>query len=98
MEEVNAPTQEQIVRLVARVRGRVQGVGFRAFVREQARAAGLRGAVWNGDDGAVYVVAEGPRTALEALGRALGEGPWGAAPSGVETEWQAATGSEPAPF
>jgi|SRR5215212_6992666 len=85
-------------RLEARVVGRVQGVGFRAFVRDEARRLGLRGGVWNGDDGAVYVVAEGPRPALEALRARLEQGPSMAHPTGVEVQWRGATGVEPAPF
>jgi len=86
------------LRLEACVRGRVQGVGFRAYIRDQADRLGVRGSVWNGYDGAVYVVAEGPRPALEALLAALREGPRMARPAGVETRWTAATGSAPTPF
>ncbi len=86
------------VRLEACVRGRVQGVGFRAFIRDQAGRLGVRGLVWNGDDGAVYVVAEGPRPALEALLAALRQGPRMAQPAGVEARWLPATGGAPLPF
>ncbi|TXS57109.1 acylphosphatase [Streptomyces sp. t39] len=49
-------------RLTAWVRGRVQGVGFRWFTRENAMAIGdLRGFALNLDDGRVQIVAEGPR-------------------------------------
>jgi acylphosphatase len=85
-------------RLEACVRGRVQGVGFRAFVRAQAHRLGVQGTVWNGYDGAVYVVAEGPRPALEALLAALREGPRSAHPAEVETHWMPAQGDAPAPF
>jgi acylphosphatase len=87
-----------VVRLEACVRGRVQGVGFRAFIRDQARRLGVRGSIWNGDDGAVFVVAEGPRPTLEALLAALREGPRLAQPAGIETHWMPATGRAPAPF
>ena len=85
-------------RLEACVRGRVQGVGFRAFVRAHAQRLGVRGTVWNGHDGAVYVVAEGSRPALDMLLAALHEGPRVAHPLGVEARWMAATGTAPAPF
>jgi acylphosphatase len=58
-----------------RVDGRVQGVGFRAATRLQARALGLRGHASNLDDGSVEVVAEGEAQALEALAQWLEDGP-----------------------
>jgi acylphosphatase len=70
----------------------VQGVGFRWFVIQRARRAGLRGWVRNRLDGAVECLAEGPRPALERLLEDLREGPGPALVSGVETEWQPATG------
>ena len=60
------------------VRGRVQGVGFRWFVRERARALKLSGWVRNAADGSVEVLAEGEATALEELRALLGRGPTGA--------------------
>jgi len=58
-----------------RVRGRVQGVGFRAFVRNRAAALGLVGSVRNLPDGSVEVVAQGAAMALDRLGAQLAEGP-----------------------
>jgi acylphosphatase len=55
------------VRLSAWVRGRVQGVGFRWWVRSRALALGLAGYATNLDDGRVVVVAEGSRSACELL-------------------------------
>src|SRR6185437_455819 len=55
------------VRLTAWVRGRVQGVGFRWWVRSRALELGLVGSASNLDDGRVEVVAEGPRAACERL-------------------------------
>jgi acylphosphatase len=60
------------------VRGRVQGVGFRWFVRERARRLGLAGWVRNQHDGSVEVAARGAADALRALEAALREGPDGA--------------------
>jgi acylphosphatase len=57
------------------VRGLVQGVGFRWFVRERARALGLTGWARNRDDGAVEVAADGEAAALDALRVALAHGP-----------------------
>ncbi|MFF8034283.1 acylphosphatase [Streptomyces sp. NPDC016626] len=56
------------VRLVAWVRGRVQGVGFRWFTRARAlEIGGLSGFALNLDDGRVQVVAEGSRERCEGL-------------------------------
>jgi acylphosphatase len=55
------------VRLSAWVQGRVQGVGFRYWLRGRARDLGLRGCATNLPDGRVAVVAQGPRAACQAL-------------------------------
>ncbi len=41
------------------ITGRVQGVGFRATVRDKAKDLGIKGFVKNMPDGAVYIEAEG---------------------------------------
>ncbi len=75
-------------RLHAIVRGRVQGVGFRFFVIDEARALGLTGWVRNGDDGrTVEVVAEGPEERLRQLEAALRDGPRMAAVETVDVTW-----------
>lgn len=58
-----------------RVSGRVQGVGFRYFVLDQARSLGLVGWVANRRDGTVEVHAAGTASALDVLETALKEGP-----------------------
>ena len=63
-------------RLEAVVVGRVQGVGFREFVRREAVARGLTGWVRNSDDGQrVEFVAEGDEAALADLLEAVRVGP-----------------------
>jgi acylphosphatase len=57
------------------VSGRVQGVGFRAFVADAARAEGLAGWVKNLPDGRVAVHAEGDAEALTRLEWRLWQGP-----------------------
>jgi acylphosphatase len=62
-------------RLTAWVRGRVQGVGFRWWVRRNALELGLLGAAENLVDGRVKVIAEGGQQSLiELLGRLEGPG------------------------
>jgi acylphosphatase len=80
-------------RLEAVVAGRVQGVGFRYFVRQTAGRLGLAGWVRNEPDGSVRVVAEGPPAALAALELALHEGPAGAAVRDVRASRGPATGA-----
>jgi acylphosphatase len=58
-----------------KVRGRVQGVGFRNFVNQQASALGLRGWVRNDDDGSVQVYAVGTAAQLSELAGHLWKGP-----------------------
>lgn len=65
-------------RLHVRVSGRVQGVGFRWFTREEARRLGLSGWVTNLENGDVEVSAGGEASSLERLRRALEVGPTGA--------------------
>ena len=63
------------VRLTAFVKGRVQGVGFRWYVRARALELGLVGSATNLADGRVEVVAEGPEPACRALLGLLPGGP-----------------------
>jgi acylphosphatase len=60
------------------VAGRVQGVGFRFFVRQHARTLDLRGWVKNQPDGSVEVAAEGSQESVDTLRDLLAEGPPGA--------------------
>jgi acylphosphatase len=60
------------------VHGRVQGVFFRAFVRDAARHAGVAGRAVNRPDGTVAVRLEGTAQAVADVERACGRGPRGA--------------------
>ena len=62
-------------RFHALIRGRVQGVFFRASIVELARSLGLKGWVRNRFDGSVEVVAEGDAAAIEALRGYCKKGP-----------------------
>ena len=79
-------------RLEAVVSGRVQGVGFRRYVRGWARKLALDGWVRNEADGTVRLVAEGDRAALDRLVRLLWGGPPHADVAGVEATWRPAAG------
>ncbi len=74
-------------RVHAVVHGRVQGVGFRFFAQREASSRGISGWVRNRRDGAVEVLAEGPREVLEGYLDALRRGPSGARVDRVEAAW-----------
>lgn len=82
---------ETLIRLHATVEGRVQGVGYRAFVEQNAYALGLKGWVRNRWNGTVEVMAEGQRPDLEKLLAALHRGPRSANVTQVQAEWLPAT-------
>jgi acylphosphatase len=67
-----------------RVRGRVQGVGFRWFVEREAKMLGISGWVRNNSDGSVEVLATGTRDQLSALRARLQQGPRAARVDNVE--------------
>lgn len=84
-------------RIQAKVYGRVQGVGFRAFVLNRAQGLGLTGTVRN-----VYfpsrhvdVVAEGTQPELQSLIGLLHQGPQMSRVDKVDVTWQKPTGSLP---
>ena len=86
---------DEPVRLTAWVHGRVQGVGFRWWVRSRALELGLTGWAANLEDGRVEVVAEGPRSSVQALLDALnGAGTPGRVRTVVE-RWAEARGGIP---
>lgn len=66
------------------VRGSVQGVNFRATAVREALRLAITGRVWNRDDGAVELIAEGSGGALASLQSWLNEGPPGAEVTAVD--------------
>jgi acylphosphatase len=75
------------------VQGHVQGVGFRYFTQEAARALGLSGYVRNLPDGRVEAWVEGNHQAIEKLHGQILEGPPGARVSDVIAEEAEPTGA-----
>jgi acylphosphatase len=63
------------MRMAFQVHGRVQGVGFRYFVLDQAEVLGLAGWVRNEYDGTVTGEASGEPGAMETFRRELERGP-----------------------
>lgn len=86
-------TEQGTVRLTARVRGDVQGVGYRFFAQRQASAQGLRGYVRNLPDRSVEVVVEGERGLLQRFVGILQRGPSAAIVEAVDTTWSTAEGT-----
>ena len=76
----------------ATVRGRVQGVFFRAFVQRQARQLGISGYVRNLPDGSVEVQAEGDKLRLEVLVGYLRRGNPESSVGEVNIDWSEFTG------
>ena len=69
------------------IRGRVQGVFFRAEAGERARSLGLAGWVRNNPDGTVEAVFQGDRDRVESLLAWCRRGPAAAKVEDVEVEW-----------
>ena len=69
-----------------RVIGRVQGVFFRAWTSEEARALGITGWIRNCSDGTVEAKLEGEPEDLDRLIGLLHEGPPGASVERVQVE------------
>lgn len=74
------------------VSGRVQGVGFRFYTREEARRFRLCGFVRNLPDGRVEAIFEGEDDAVEALVTWCRSGPPGSRVTGVSVSSEPPTG------
>lgn len=80
-------------RLTARISGRVQGVGFRWWVRSRAAELGLTGWVANDpNERTVSILAEGTPELLDRFEGMLWQGPPSARVERVEAERQPASG------
>lgn len=71
--QVKSPTSLKAYKVI--VRGRVQGVGFRAFTRRNAMLLELKGEVSNRPDGSVKAYIEGDQKRLQQMIHLLHEGP-----------------------
>ncbi|HUW69803.1 MAG TPA: acylphosphatase [bacterium] len=83
-KQAPSPEPEKDVAILALVRGRVQGVGFRYEARSFARALGICGWITNLPDGGVETYAEGPLSAITRFREWLSHGPPGARVSSVD--------------
>lgn len=70
-----------------RIEGRVQGVGYRAWMVREARRLGLAGWVRNRADGTVEAVVAGPEPAVQTLLTACRRGPIAARVDRIEEDF-----------
>lgn len=68
------------------IRGKVQGVGYRAWIADEAEALGLAGWARNRKDGAVEAALSGPDEVVAALIAKCQHGPSMARVSGVDNQ------------
>ena len=71
---------------LVRITGRVQGVGFRAWMRGRAQRLGLTGWVRNEADGSVTALICGPSVAVTSMLECCWSGPPGASVVNIQTE------------
>jgi acylphosphatase len=80
---------------LVRITGRVQGVGFRFWMRGQAQRLGLSGWVRNDADGSVAALICGPAAAVNTMLERCRIGPLGASVADVKTETALTEGVPP---
>lgn len=74
------------------IKGRVQGVFYRASTQETAISLGLKGWVRNLADGSVEAIFEGPADSVKEAVEWCYKGPPGASVSEIDEEWSDFTG------
>jgi acylphosphatase len=74
------------------VRGRVQGVFFRASAQREAKRLGLTGWVRNRSDGSVEILAEGEEDQIKELIAWANRGPSAARVERVDVRWRSFSG------
>lgn len=75
-------------RAVIIVRGLVQGVGFRYYIRRAASQCGINGYAENLVNGDVRIVAEGERGLIEELVKTARVGPRSSHVASLSVEWE----------
>ena len=83
----------EVVRVHIWVTGRVQGVGFRAFVVQSGAFLGLNGWVRNVGDDQVETVAEGRRDIVERFVETVRTGPRASRVDESRIDWEAPQGN-----
>jgi acylphosphatase len=67
------PSTHELYEMHVVIKGKVQGVGFRALTHRHAMVLGIKGTVRNLEDGTVEIYAQGSKQKLEELVRILKE-------------------------
>ena len=80
--------QDETVRVHVWVQGRVQAVGFRAFVQQNALQIGVTGWVRNVGYDTVEALAEGTKEQIDDFLRMVKRGPMGARVDESREEWE----------
>ena len=92
MDQETLPKNDQKVRAHMWVKGRVQNVGFRAYVEYSARQiGGLTGWVRNVGYDTVEAIAEGEKKNVEKLIQAMKDGPRNSRVDESKVEWEEPT-------
>lgn len=68
--------------------GMVQGVGFRAFIKYNARKRGLTGWVRNLSDGRLEAVLQGEKEKIDEIVKISGKGPFLADIQNIVVDWE----------
>ncbi|MEM0043627.1 MAG: acylphosphatase [Sulfolobales archaeon] len=85
---MSSSSQEDLKRVIIRVRGIVQRVGFRYWIYRNVRRLRVTGFVKNEPEGSVLIVAEGPKTDLEKVIELAREGPPEAVVEDISVSWE----------
>lgn len=72
------------------IKGRVQMVMFRDFVKRKAKKLGLKGMVKNLKDGSVSIIAQGPKGDLEHFLKIIERGSFVSRIDSVKVDWREA--------
>ncbi|MDA0369138.1 MAG: acylphosphatase [Proteobacteria bacterium] len=89
-----SPDAPELITLRVRISGNVQGVWYRGWSIETARALGLSGWVRNRADGTVEALLHGPETVVRDMVDACRKGPSGARVADVTVEPAEAKGDD----
>lgn len=84
----SVPKKQALYQLHCYIKGRVQGVGFRYYVMNEAENRGLCGWVRNADSGEVEVLLLGTKPSIDSMLLALHQGPPLARVIKVDFEWE----------